>query len=181
LTLAWVRTLIKEMYLPKRASKGFSLIELLVVVAIISILATIGVSSFSSAQKKGRDTTRKSDLKGVASALENYYADNNGYPGGSSGLISCGGSSFNWGSDAFTCNGRTYLGQLPNDPTTVDYNYLPTSCTTISGEEYCQKYTLWADLELNSDQDINEDDDTVCTAADPDSSGGYNYCVHPNQ
>lgn len=53
---------------------GFTLIELLVVISILSILVTMGLSSFSTAQKKGRDAKRKSDIKEVQQALEQYYS-----------------------------------------------------------------------------------------------------------
>lgn len=53
---------------------GFTLIELLVVISVIAILVTLGFSSFSTAQKKGRDTKRKSDIKEIQGALEQYYS-----------------------------------------------------------------------------------------------------------
>lgn len=53
---------------------GFTLIELLVVISVIAILVTLGFSSFSTAQKKGRDTKRKSDIKEIQGALEQFYS-----------------------------------------------------------------------------------------------------------
>lgn len=60
--------------------KGFSLIELLTVIAIITILTTLVMVSTRSAQAKSRDTQRKSDLQEVAAALETYKAVNHQYP-----------------------------------------------------------------------------------------------------
>lgn len=57
---------------PRRA--GFTLLELLVVISIIAILITVGLTSFSTSQRKGRDTKRKSDIKEVQNALEQYYS-----------------------------------------------------------------------------------------------------------
>lgn len=54
----------------KIAGKGFTLVELLVVVAIIAILATIGLTVFSGAQANARDARRKSDIDAIANALE---------------------------------------------------------------------------------------------------------------
>lgn len=54
--------------------KGFTLLELLVVVSIMVILITMGMSSFATSQKKGRDAKRKSDLKEIQSSLEQYYS-----------------------------------------------------------------------------------------------------------
>lgn len=53
---------------------AFTLIELLVVISIITILVTVGLSSFTSAQRKGRDTKRKSDIREVQTSLEQYYS-----------------------------------------------------------------------------------------------------------
>jgi type II secretion system protein G len=65
----------------KTKSKGFTLIELLVVVTIIGILATIILSSLSSARESARDAKRLNDVKTIQTALEMYANDNNGrYP-----------------------------------------------------------------------------------------------------
>lgn len=69
----------------KNQRKAFTLLELLVVIAIIGILISLGVASFSNAQKKARDSRRREDVKAVQNGLEQYYAQNNGsYPTGSS-------------------------------------------------------------------------------------------------
>lgn len=68
-------------------SRGFTLIELLVVIAIIGLLASIILASLNTAQQKGRDATRVSDMQEMANAIA---------------LISTGGSSTN-----FTCTGTT--------------------------------------------------------------------------
>lgn len=61
--------------------RGFTLIEILIVIVLIGVLSTIGLETFQSAQKKGRDAQRKSDLSQVQKALELYYNDKNQYPG----------------------------------------------------------------------------------------------------
>lgn len=58
----------------KKRILGFTLIELLVVISIIAILITLGFTSFSSAQKKARDAKRKSDIRDIKNALEQYYS-----------------------------------------------------------------------------------------------------------
>lgn len=55
-------------------NRGFTLLELLVVISIIAILITFGIPSFTTVQKKGRDSKRKSDLRDVRNALEQYYS-----------------------------------------------------------------------------------------------------------
>jgi general secretion pathway protein G len=59
---------------------GFTLLELLVVMAIIGILAAIGIASYGTVQSKARDARRKSDLENVARALEMYRNDVGNYP-----------------------------------------------------------------------------------------------------
>jgi prepilin-type N-terminal cleavage/methylation domain-containing protein len=70
-----------EDFLVKKHKNGFSLMELLIVIAIIGALVAIAVSSYSSAQKRSRDSRRSSDLKAIQNAWEQYYSDNSGaYP-----------------------------------------------------------------------------------------------------
>ncbi len=54
--------------------KGFTLLEMLIVLGIIAVVITIAAVSYSSSQRKSRDTRRKSDLKTVQSAFEQYYS-----------------------------------------------------------------------------------------------------------
>jgi prepilin-type N-terminal cleavage/methylation domain-containing protein len=63
----------------KQKQKAFTLLELLVVIAIIGILISLGVASFSNAQKKARDSRRREDLKAVQNGLEQHYADYTSY------------------------------------------------------------------------------------------------------
>lgn len=64
---------------PQKSSAGFTLIEVLVVVAIISLLASIAIPQFFAYRSKAVDAKMKSDLKGAALALEAYYALNRTY------------------------------------------------------------------------------------------------------
>lgn len=57
-----------------RPNLGFTLLELMVAISIIAILITLGLSSYATAQKKGRDTRRKGDIKDIRTALEQYYS-----------------------------------------------------------------------------------------------------------
>lgn len=64
----------------KKAQAGFTIIELLIVIAIIAILAGLVLNNFQGAQAKARDTQRVTDLNNIHSKLEEYYNENNGYP-----------------------------------------------------------------------------------------------------
>jgi len=59
----------------KITKNGFTLLELLVVIGIIGILISMVVVSFSTAQKKGRDAKRRSDMKTIQGGFEQYYSD----------------------------------------------------------------------------------------------------------
>lgn len=65
-----------------QSSGGFTLIEILIVIAIIGILVSIGLASYATAQTKSRDARRRGDLKAMQNAWEQYYSDsaNASYP-----------------------------------------------------------------------------------------------------
>ncbi len=64
----------------KTSSKAFTLIELLIVVAIIGILAAIAVPNFLNAQTRAKIARVYADIKAQSTALEQYRLDNNHYP-----------------------------------------------------------------------------------------------------
>lgn len=61
----------------KKTNLGFTLIELMVVITIIAILATMGINTFTAAQKKARDAKRQSDVRTLVSCAAST-ADING-------------------------------------------------------------------------------------------------------
>lgn len=78
--------------------KGLTLIEILIVAALIAMLSLMISGNFMTSLKRGRDAKRKSDLKAAQSCLEQYFSVNNNYPllnGAltSSVLIPCGGTN----------------------------------------------------------------------------------------
>ena len=63
-----------------RNQKGFTLIELMIVIAIIGILAAIAIPQFSKYRAKSYNTASLSDIKNVKTDLEAYYAEWDTYP-----------------------------------------------------------------------------------------------------
>ena len=67
--------------------KGFTLIELMIVIAIIGILAAIAIPQFNAYRKRSYNSSAIADLRNAATAQEAYYVDNSTYCGTSSTLI----------------------------------------------------------------------------------------------
>jgi prepilin-type N-terminal cleavage/methylation domain-containing protein len=110
--------------------KGFSLIELLVVISIIGILAAMSIFGLNGARQSSRDARRKADLEQVRSGLEIYKADCNIYPTTAQLDLSTAGSL------TAACPGpavNTYLVK-PLDPTAPTSNYLYSSAGASSYE-----------------------------------------------
>jgi type IV pilus assembly protein PilA len=67
--------------------KGFTLIELMIVIAIIGILAAIAIPQFSAYRKRSYNAAAQSDLRNAATAQEAYYVDEETYTSDISKLI----------------------------------------------------------------------------------------------
>lgn len=127
----------------KNFSKGFTLVELLIVIAIIGVLSALLMANFIGVRQRARDAQRKADLRQIQSALELYRSDNGSYPiGNYAALSNCTGKL---GNPACT---TTYMQKLPADPLggTATYYYNSAAGTT---------YTIRACLENSADKDID--------------------------
>lgn len=130
---------------------GFTMIEILVVMAIIGILVTLGVRSFTSTQMKARDLRRKADLANLSKPLEAYFNDYDTYPlSSANGLMVIDDSTpLNWGDEFVNNNGTTYMVQLPEDPSSSRQYFYQSDGT------YWAVYAL---LENTLDPDVVLDD-----------------------
>jgi general secretion pathway protein G len=64
----------------RKAQRGFTLIELIVVTTIVGILASIAVVNVKHAQRKAREAALMDNLKNMRTAIDNFYADKQRYP-----------------------------------------------------------------------------------------------------
>jgi len=111
------------------SQRGFTLIELMIVVAIIAILAGILIPNFTHARAQAQTAACEANLREIATALELYFADNQSYPGGSGGAIT---------SATIASGGVSYLSAVPQDPAaspiTKPYTYV--SAATANPPSY---------------------------------------------
>ncbi len=112
------------------SQRGFTLIEIMVVVVIIGILATLIVPNMLDNQDKALQIAAKSDVRAIDGQLALYKLDNFSYPSTSQGL------------QALVTNpsgkGRSYLDKIKKDPWNNDYQYLQP------GQKNPNKYDLWS-------------------------------------
>ncbi len=74
-------TLFKTLFTRQAQSQqGFTLIELLIVVAIIGILSSIAIPAFKQYQIKSFNAVAQTDIRGLRTDMEAYFADNMNYP-----------------------------------------------------------------------------------------------------
>ncbi len=108
----------KGLALRRSSDEGFTLIELIIVMAIIAIMASVGIGTYTSTQRKGWDAQRVENLSGIRQALEMYYNDYGKYPQASGGkILSCAGAACNWGGGPMNDpNGTIYMRVVPKDP-----------------------------------------------------------------
>jgi type II secretion system protein G len=97
----------------KRSNAGFTLVELLIVVAIIGILASIAIPNLLNAVQRGKQKRTMADMKALAVALEAYQVDNSVYP-----AAACNAGNFTTpgpllATDSFTNLTPTYIAQPP--------------------------------------------------------------------
>src|SRR5436190_20369463 len=64
----------------KKNNRGFTIVELLIVIVVIGILAALVIVTYNGIQQKARDTERKTDIKALQGHFEAYWADNAKYP-----------------------------------------------------------------------------------------------------
>src|SRR5262245_62666698 len=64
----------------RRHPRGFTLIEMLIVMTLIVVLASVGLLAYQSSVRRGREAVLKEDLFRMRDAIDQYYADKGKYP-----------------------------------------------------------------------------------------------------
>lgn len=106
-----------------RTAKGFTLIEVMVVIVILGVLAALVVPKVMSRPDEARIVAAKQDIASLTQALKLYRLDNRNYPSTDQGLSALvqkpSGAPIppNWKTGG-------YLERLPKDPWGADYQYL---------------------------------------------------------
>lgn len=135
-------------------SEGFTIVELLVVLAIIGLLLAVVMASFSAAKAKGRDVERETEIQRLAVELRVFAEKHGRYPAVADG--SCDAET------SFTANGclsvlvdEGFLTSLPEDPLDESYTGNPESDHLYFYDNECDggvsdtQYRLWANGERN--------------------------------
>jgi len=129
----------------KHRQNGFTIIELLIVVIVIGILATLVFTTFSGVERNNRNKDRETDIKDLLSQVEFYYGQNNKYPT----LANLNDATWRTanlkGFDTETLkdpSGSESI--LVSNPTAGAYSYVvtPTDCNNAGVD--CTGYTLTA-------------------------------------
>lgn len=105
---------------PRLRQRGFTLIEIMVVVVILGILAAMVVPNIMGAPDEARTVKAKQDIRAIESALKRYRLDNYRYPTTEQGLQALVEKPT---SQPEPKNWRGYLDRLPDDPWGEPYHY----------------------------------------------------------
>jgi prepilin-type N-terminal cleavage/methylation domain-containing protein len=143
----------------KQRQSGFTIVELLIVIVIIGILATLVIVTFSGVQQKARDSERKTDINAIAGQLEAAYANKGYYPGIAGFNDATTRSDLEIRIDlkaladpkapatqSLTAGATPTPTNKPANPT-YNYYYTTSGCTGTGVAEQCTGYVVYAYLE----------------------------------
>ena len=103
------------------SDRGFTLLELMIVLAIIGVLVTIAVPNLKTSITRAREAVLREDLFQMRDALDQFYADNGKYPSRLEDLVSESEKS------------KSYLRSIPRDPFTGAPDWITVALDTEDG------------------------------------------------
>lgn len=119
-----------------RKNQGFTLIEILVVIGIIAVLATIVIIAINPARQfaQARNSQRVSNVNAILNAIGQNLADNKGTFTCAAGVIPTAATDMKktGGYDIRPCIASTYVPEIPTDPTTGSNTCTDATCSTGS-------------------------------------------------
>jgi general secretion pathway protein G len=131
-------------YQLRDGDRGFTMIELTIVIALLMILAAMGLAQYRQSVVHAREATLKEDLFRMRDAIDQYYADKGQYPSTLEALVT-DGYMRKMPEDPFTKSTSTWQPVLaepdPNNPTTEPGVYDVKSgsdATAIDGTKYAE-------------------------------------------
>ena len=98
----------------RRSEDGFTLVELMVVIVIIGLLATVVMINVLPSQDRAMETKARADISSLSQAMEMYRLDNLSYPTGGEGLQALVSPPAKAQAGRYRPGG--YIRSLPNDP-----------------------------------------------------------------
>lgn len=104
-----------------RTSRGFTILELMIVMAVMGILITIAQPSLKSSIIRAREAVLRENLFQMREALDQYYADNGKYPAQLAELVN------------ETEKARGYLRSIPKDPFTGERDWITIALESDDG------------------------------------------------
>ncbi|MBI1371551.1 MAG: type II secretion system protein GspG [Phycisphaera sp.] len=141
---------------PARARRGFTLIELMLVMVILAVLAAIVLPSFTGRSQEARLTAAKADIANIETALEAFEIDNGRYPEAGEGLAALIENP----ASLETWKGPYLKRGVPKDPWGNAYTYEQPGAHNINGFDL---YSAGPDGQAGSDDDVtnwDKDDST---------------------
>lgn len=137
----------------KKRNKGFTIVELLIVIVVIGILALLVITTYSGIQQKARNSQRQTDVQSLQTQLESFYSQNGYYPSltnmNSTSWLSTNMKSLDHEALIDPSN-PTYSKTLLSAPAAKSYAYAVLNSSDASCEAdatTCAKYTLTATYE----------------------------------
>lgn len=149
----------------KHTSKGFTIVELLIVIVIIGILAALVILAYNGIQQRAKDAKRVDDITHIARALELFYTDKGYYPlaGGSTDINSWWSTTSDGSWSSLTTQLDPYMGnkvptesnpQLGMGLNGKNYSYFSTKiggayCNNPNGQMFFLVYKLEGSSQKN--------------------------------